>query len=563
MRKILSFFLLFTLLFTGISQSYAFDDIIDSSPSGKAINFLIDEGIIKDDFNFYPNRPIQLDQYITWTIKNQGYYLTGNKHRYYYHDVPHASEYAPYISKAVDLGLLDPNKDFLGAKSPVTKLEALEYLFILEGIPTPLVPTDDLKFKDLKTNREKAIIDKAISLSIAEPVSEEYFGAHAPITKAESAKYLYNIALMSTSQWGNGISDADFVFEVTATSEEVSIMQEAWDTIVSDYYKPDEINKEELLYSTLEGMVEGLKDDHSVFQRPQQSNAFTEELSGEFEGIGAYIQKNSEGKFEITAPMPESPAEKAGVRAGDIIIAVNGDESKDLTIYELINKIKGPEGTSVSITFLRGNKTLELDIIREKIEIQVVNLEMNGKTAIIKIAEFTDTVGEKFYEAAEEALNKGATSIIIDVRNNPGGYLDSAGDILSSFIESGKDIFYIEFGDNQKITYRSNGEAELQDLNIVILQNAGSASAAEVITLVLREQLGAKVIGEESYGKGSAQRLYPFFDGSTLKLSVAKWVTPDGQHLEKGVGIIPDIEAVDDPETSIDEALNIALRHAY
>lgn len=316
---------------------------------------------------------------------------------------------------------------------------------------------------------------------------------------------------------------------------------QVWSTVKNEYVEKN-ISDKDLFYGALEGMVASLKDPYSVFLKPEISKEFSDELSGEFEGIGAEIGLKKD-RLTVISPLPGTPAEKSGLRSGDKIYAINGEDTSGMFLDAAVNKIRGKKGTEVTLTVMRNNskEPKEIKIIRDAIKYDSVRWEMedNGM-AYIKVLHYnTDTEG-KFSQAVNEVLKKNPKGIILDLRGNPGGFLDAAVKMASAWVEEGI-IVTEKYSDNDKKEHNAVGKARLGDIKTAVLINGGSASGSEIVAGALKDHGKAVLIGEKTFGKGSVQSLENFEDGSSLKLTVAKWLTPNGTCInEKGVE--PDIE---------------------
>jgi len=557
-KKILTGLVLFLNLILVVPVS-AYRDIESDSPLERATDFLIDHGIFEENSKvFNPNLPITRGDYLTWILRNQSFNPKTHDTKYYFLDIGRNNEFAPYVSRAVELGLIAKEGNYFYPKAYLNRLEALRWLMFVEGIPVPLMHQDADDFIDLQSESERALVQKALDLTLVNPSDERYFGANFRLTRSEAALWVYRVGLMGSSHFNNNTT-----ISIEATDllkGELAILQDIWDLIHEDYYLTDDVNYEDVRYSAIEGMVKGLGDKHSTFQRPSESEAFGDDLAGEFEGIGTYMEMNENDEMVITAPLKNSPAEKAGIKSGDIIKAIDGESVEGLDNYEIARKVKGPTGTSVTITFLRDGQPIDITIIREHIEIPVLDWEYRDDVAILHIYEFSDNIGDKYAEAIEQIMKKNPHALILDLRNNPGGYIDAAAKVLNYFFPENTPIFQITFGDGSTLRYESAGsDIALYDMPVAILQNGGTASASEIVGLVLKEEKNAIVVGEQSYGKGTAQRLYPMNDGSVLKLSIARWSTLKDTSIN-GVGITPDFQVEDNSTKYQDPVLERAIK---
>jgi len=307
----------------------------------------------------------------------------------------------------------------------------------------------------------------------------------------------------------------------------------------------DEIDYQELLYGAISGMTNSLGDDYTIFMKPEKTKDFVESVAGNqnFEGVGMEIAIKA-GILTVVAPLEGTPAHEAGIQSGDKILKVGDISTQDMLIEEAVNLIRGEKGTSVTLTVSRDsfNGPKEITIIRDTIDVPVIRWEMKeNDIAYIKIYHFTGNLPSKFENIVSELLNNNAKKIILDLRNNPGGYLETAQEIASWFLSKGEIVLKEEFKDGRTNEYKSKGYIHLQKFPVVVLVNKGSASASEIVAGALRDIKGIKLIGEQTFGKGSIQTLENFRDGSSIKITVAKWLTPLGTSIADQ-GLKPDIE---------------------
>jgi carboxyl-terminal processing protease len=349
----------------------------------------------------------------------------------------------------------------------------------------------------------------------------------------------------------------------------LSILKDVYDKLVFNFVDPSKIDKDKMTYGAVAGMVNALGDPYTVFYNPEEAKQFQQDLSGTFEGIGAQLgMKNNQ--IKVIAPLKGTPAEKAGILPGDTIIEVDGKSTLELNIDEVTNMIKGAKGTEVILTITRAKKgeaavTKEIKIIRDVIKVPTVEykiVENNGKKIVqMTISHFSDNVYEDFKKAAFEILNQQYDGIVLDLRNNPGGLLDKTVDIAGWFLEKDKIVLTEQNKNLDKNSYKSNGPSSFANTPIVILVNKGTASASEILTGALKDNRNITVIGETSFGKGLVQRVVTLDDGSSLKVTTAKWYTPNGT-LIQDTGIKPDIEVElteDDYNNNKDPQLDRAL----
>ena len=305
-------------------------------------------------------------------------------------------------------------------------------------------------------------------------------------------------------------------------------------------------NKRKLVYGAIGGMVNSVGDPYTVFLEPVESKKFEEQINGAFGGVGIEIglRKNF---LTVIAPIKNSPAEKAGILAGDIIAKINDKDAANLNIDEAVSQIRGKKGTSVKLAIQRtGLKELkDFTLVRDDIKIPSVDWKLlDGHIAHLQLFAFNRNVESEFDRIAKEILASKADEIILDLRNNPGGLLDSAVTLASWFLDPNQTVVSEKFSDGTESTLHTGKSAELKKYPLVIIINKGSASASEILAGALRDNRGIKIVGETSFGKGSVQELIEFpteAGKATLKVTIAKWYTPSGVSINDN-GIKPDIE---------------------
>ncbi len=346
-----------------------------------------------------------------------------------------------------------------------------------------------------------------------------------------------------------------------------SLLWKALDIINQKYIDRDKIDQQKVLYGAIQGAVTAAGDDYTEFFDPQALAAFREELQGSFSGIGAEIGTR-DNNIVIVAPLEGNPAEKAGVLAQDVILAVDGQSVVGLAVDEVVSKIRGPEGTDVTLTLSREGRDSSFDVTikRQKIDMKSLKYEIrevDGKqVAIITLSRFGDDTKDLFDKAVKEIVDRKVSGIILDLRNNPGGYLDTSVELASDWLANGELVVKEEHSQTDAINYNSLGYNRLGNIKTVTLINGGSASAAEILSGALRDHNKTTLIGEKSFGKGSVQELVPLSTNMAVKVTVAKWITPGGRNLNHD-GLQPDIEvklSEDDVKADRDPQLDRALQ---
>jgi len=326
----------------------------------------------------------------------------------------------------------------------------------------------------------------------------------------------------------------------------LSLFWEAWKKIEEKFIDKEKLDIEKMIYGAIKGMVNSLEDPYTTFLSPEEVKRFEEDVKGSFEGVGMEIGIRK-GQLKIITPLEGTPAQKAGLRPGDEIIKIDDKFTIDMTIDEAVNLIRGPKGTEVTLTIFRKEweRTKEFKIIRTVIEIPSLKWEIKQDDIIyLKLYHFTEKARIDFKIASIEILNlKTKTKkIILDLRNNPGGYLEIAQEIAGWFLGKEEIVVIEDFGNRKKRKeYKSKGPSKFLDYKIVVLINQGSASGSEILAGALRDNRNILLIGEKSFGKGSIQELDKLRDGSSLKITIAKWLTPKGE-LITDKGLEPDIK---------------------
>ncbi len=346
--------------------------------------------------------------------------------------------------------------------------------------------------------------------------------------------------------------DPDY-YKQTALSDIFSnrLVEQVWTILRTDYVDKDKLDEKEMFYSALKGFVAGAGDAYTVLLDPELSKEFDEQISGEFEGIGAEIGLR-DGIVTVIAPLAGTPAEQAGLLSGDKIYSVDNTEVIGMTLDKVVRMIRGPKGTNVTLLIARGDEeSKDVVITRGVIEIKSVEWEfLDNGIVHVEFSSFNEDTLDLFKKLAKEISQKNTKGIILDMRNNPGGLLNVALDVCSYWIED--DLLLIEkFGDGRDMQYTAGNRAPFKNIPTVVLINMGSASGSEIVAGALQDYEIGEIIGEQSFGKGSVQALKKLPDGSSLKVTIAKWLTPKGRSINDE-GIAPDLAV----ELTYDQYLN-------
>jgi len=335
-----------------------------------------------------------------------------------------------------------------------------------------------------------------------------------------------------------------------------SLFWDVWKIVEDKFFDKEKIDYQNMTYGAISGILKSLGDPYTSYFNPEKAKEFEEGMEGKYQGIGIQIDYKN-GKLKVVTPFEGTPAAKVGILAADEIFKINDTYASDLTIDEAVKMIRGQKGTEVTLLILREkwSEPKEFKITRDEIKIPSLKYELkkvDGETiAYLKIYQFNQNLSSEFKKTAMEILNSEATKMILDLRNNPGGFLEIAQEIGGWFLEKDQIITYQTDAKGGKKEYKSLGPSKFSKWKIVCLINKGTASAAEILASALRDNQGILLIGETSFGKGSVQEKVLLKDFSFLKMTIAKWLTPKGDLIENQ-GLKPDIE-VKMPEDSEEE----------
>lgn len=334
-------------------------------------------------------------------------------------------------------------------------------------------------------------------------------------------------------------------------------VEQVYDLLRKNY--DGKLEESKLIEGMKRGMVQAAGDPYTEFLSVEQTKEFDDDLNGTFTGIGAQLGKDEQGNVIIVSPIDGFPAKKAGLQPRDVVVQVNDEETSGWTVDQAVDKIRGPAGSTVKLKLVRNGELVEVSIVREEITIPSVEYKvLDGNIGYIKISQFGDDTTALAQAAAKELKAKNVNGVILDVRGNPGGLLESSVDVSSLWLKSGQTVLE-EKRDGQVIKkYTARGESPLQGVETIVLIDGGSASASEITAGALRDNNAAQLLGQKSFGKGSVQSIQRLADGSALKVTIARWFTPNGKNIDKE-GIEPDqkVEASTDPVN--DTQLNAAI----
>lgn len=386
------------------------------------------------------------------------------------------------------------------------------------------------------------------------PEAEEVQSRRLPLLGIGLAVLLASATFFSGMQIGSGAqmqaSVGSWLSPGTQADQNVDLTEfwQVWNLLNDKFVTSSStapVTNEERIYGAIEGLVESYGDPYTVFLPPEDAAMFEEDISGNFSGVGMEVGIR-EGVVTVIAPLPDTPAERAGLLPGDAIVRIDDVSTEGMNIDEAVRRIRGEKGTEVTLTIYRegAEELREVKVVRDTISVPTIETEVRGNIFIIRLYSFNALAEAEMQLALREYIRSGADKLILDLRGNPGGYLQGAVSIGSFFLPAGKVIVREHFGEGEEEQlYRSTGKTlgRYAPKEMLVLINGGSASASEILAGALQEHGVATLMGSATYGKGSVQELIELRDGSSLKITIARWLTPNGVSISEG-GLTPDIE---------------------
>ncbi len=365
------------------------------------------------------------------------------------------------------------------------------------------------------------------------------------------AIWAITLALAITALAGAFVAGIVFERNVIASSdgpadEPQTVFDVAWQTVLDNYVEEAAIDQDEMLEGAIEGMLATLGDEgHTRYLTAEETELDRQSSRGVYQGVGIQVREDAEEGLLVTRVFPESPAQEAGVLPGDIVVAVDGEDITDMPIDAIIAMIRGPEGSTINVSFYRPSEDEELtfELERREIKVSAVSWEMlDDNIALLKLSQFSDRAGEDLTEALQEAQAEGAEGIILDLRGNPGGLVREAMEVAALFVPDDAPVYISQTRDGGEETRRAEqGDTYIGDTPLVVLVDNGTASASEIVSGSIKsEAANATVVGEQTVGTGTVLRRFELGDGSTIWLGIELWLTPEGEMIREQ-GIAPDI----------------------
>lgn len=479
-------------------------------------------------------------------------------HETYTRVIPKALQ--PYVSAAEKQNALQMFGKDLGLSKSITRGEAaavVTLLLHLEPAKTTKTFTDAKQGSSIEQGA-RVMVEKGWMV----PVRSNLFGADRLLTSKEAATLLKK---------ASGKTDSDAIGPNTVKIQSVTIpvktglttdlpesalLRTVWQLLNQQYLYTDKIENKDAAYRAAEGLVNSLNDPYTVFMRPVDAKAFQTQIEGQVSGIGAQVEYQ-ENALTVIAPITGSPAQKAGIKPGDRITEVDGVSLAGMSLTEAVDKIRGQRGTSVTLTIMRDGNELEYTLTRDTVKLPEIDISMQDNISVIRLVQFGQTTDTQLRSLMADVAKQNPKGIILDLRNNPGGLLHAAEMTLSNFLPEGSAVAIIKSKGDEFTEVTSDKPTIPADIPMVVLMNKGSASASEIVAGALQDHQRATLVGEKSFGKGTVQQIIEFRDGSSLKMTIAEWLTPKGRAINK-VGIDPDV-AVSAGDGARDEQLLKAL----
>lgn len=376
----------------------------------------------------------------------------------------------------------------------------------------------------------------------------------------------FKILLLAAAAIGLGFAagftagGGSFSFTEPPESALVELMWDTREEIKEQYYRPGEISDEELLYGATRGMVEAVGDPYTSFFTPQETQQFLEDARGFYEGIGAEIGFRDR-MLTIIAPLPESPALRGGIKAGDRILAVDEEPTEGMSLEEAVARIRGPAESTVTLTIFREgfDEPRDFEITRETIDLPEIEVvRRDDGVMVIKLFNFVEEAPGEFRKLVPGILKDPPKGIVLDLRNNPGGFLEGSVAIAGWFLEEGVPVVIERERGREDMVLRSEGPGSLGMMPLVVLVNQGTASAGEILAGALHEQLNAPLLGSQTFGKGTVQEFSRLRHGAALKVTIGEWLTSEGNVIQDK-GLTPTVTVEDNEETEQDEVMEEAV----
>lgn len=469
----------------------------------------------------------------------------------------------PYVRAAYAKGALGIFGLDLQLAQGITRGDALHLAVVLGGLQA----SEDvqLNFSDVRsgsdTEEEVAV---AVEQDWLQPLRDNIFGVRRMLTGKDANLLIRKLkgehlpAPARNRQEPKEVEVPPTIkiqFDrVTRPLPKSNILETLWQLINEEYLYSDKIDQDDAAYSAAEALMKTLGDPYTTFMRPAQSRSFQTQIRGEVSGIGAQVEY-VDGFLTIVSPLRGSPAEAAGLKPGDVVLEVDGVSVVDIGFLEAVELVRGPKGSTAVLKIRRDGIESNISVKRDVITVPEIDVSWQGKMAVVKLMQFGRVTYNDLRPLIEEINTQNPTGLVLDIRSNPGGLLDAATSVMGNFVPKGSDVARIVSRNSTRIEKTIDSPSLDPKVPMVVLINGGSASASEILAGAFQDLGRAIILGEKSFGKGTVQQVLQFNDQSSMKMTVAEWLTPDGRKIN-GVGIIPDVEV---PEGDRDEQMIRAL----
>ncbi len=449
--------------------------------------------------------------------------------------VPQA--YKPYVRIAETYGAMTAfSSSDASLRKPVTRGEAAVIAMKMRNMKPS---GSKLSFTDVKGIEDAAQL--AVEQGWMKPVRSTLFGTSRNLTGREAKLMLQKLsgnASITTKSNATSIK-VQYKQQKQIDLPQADLLRTVWQLLNQQYLYHTKIDSKEAGYKAAEALVNSLNDPYTIFMRPADAKNFQEQFQGEVSGIGAQVEY-SDNALTVVAPINGSPAQKAGIRAGDRIIKVNGETLANMNLVQAVDKIRGPKGTSVKLTILRDGSEMDIEVTRDTVRLPEIDISSQDGIAIVRIVQFGQTTDTQLRSLMTDVQSKNPKGLILDLRNNPGGLLHAAEITLSNFLPEGSSVAVIKSASEEFTEVTADKPTISEDVPMIVLVNKGSASASEIVAGALQDYKRAIVIGEKTFGKGTVQQIVEFSDGSSMKMTIAEWLTPKGREIDKN-GLEPDV----------------------
>lgn len=447
----------------------------------------------------------------------------------------------PYVNTAEKLNALTLFKKDLALSKAITRGEAVTVLVKLQKL-SPVSRT--ATFSDVTKNSEmEAAVRVAVEKEWMQPVRPDFFGAARSLTGLEGKQLLKKVSgSSSTTVEEAGSKLPTFTIKVkqreAAELPKNEMLRAVWQLLNDEYLYNDKLSTDEAGYKAAEALVNSLNDPYTSFMRPADSKQFQETIDGEISGIGAQVEYK-DNALTVIAPISGSPAYEAGIKPGDRITAVDGTSLAGSNLVQAVEKIRGPKGTTVKLSIKRDGNDIEISVTRSIVKMPEIDISFQSGVAVVKLVQFGQTTDRQLRDLLADVQLQDPAGIIIDLRNNPGGLLHAAEIVVSNFVPKGSAVAVIKSKTEEFTEVTSDEPTVKADVPVIVLVNKGSASASEIVAGALQDHKRATIMGETTFGKGTVQQIVEFRDGSSLKMTIAEWLTPKKRKIN-GAGVVPD-----------------------